>query len=345
MDLSQLLEKYSFFHCEWARSSNVIVQGISGVQLLYPDSIVFLKNHRYWKKFLESFHAQPTTAQVGICCARNLAQSLLSDPHWPLVRERGAFFLTTENIDLAICQLSEFFYQQHLAQLGTEVDGRESGACEIGTGSWIGPQVFIGKHVKIGNGVRIHPGCVIMSNSTIDDHCVLYPNVTLYYNSQLGKNCRLHAGVVIGSDGFGYNFYQLEHHKIWHWGGVQIGNQVEIGANSVVDSGTFAQTTIGSGTKIDNLVQIAHNCQIGKGVVLCAQVGIAGSCVIGDYCILGGKAALTNDIEIGPQCQVGGFSAVTGNLPAKSVVAGHPARPLKEWLRSAAYLRKLSLKE
>lgn len=344
MYLAQLLERFPYFHRQWAQSKDISLQGISGVGQLYPDSVVFIKGQRYWKKFLESCLLQPS-ARIGICCASNFIESMLADSQWPLVKERALFLLSTDNLDVAICQLSEFFYHRNLELLAPHEDGRATGKAAIGPDSWIAPNVFIGNQVTIGAGVRIHPGCVIMGNSVIEDHCVLFPNVVLYYNSHLGKNCRLHAGVVIGSDGLGFNFYQQQHQKIWHWGGVHVGDNVEIGANSVVDGGTFAQTTIGAGTKIDNLVQIAHNCQIGRGVMICAQVGIAGSSVVGDFSVLGGKAGVTSDVEIGAQSQIGAMAGVTSNLPAKSVVAGHPARPLKEWLRNVAYLRKLSLKE
>ena len=123
-----------------------------------------------------------------------------------------------------------------------------------------------------------------------------------------------------------------------------IGHNVEIGANSCVDQGTFSPTTIGDGTKVDNHVQIAHNCKIGRGVIICGHVAFGGSAVIGDFTVLGGKAAVGNGVIVGKACQVAGNAMVNSDIEDSSVVAGHPARPLKEWLRGVAWLRQQSLK-
>jgi len=157
----------------------------------------------------------------------------------------------------------------------------------------------------------------------------------------------LHSGVVVGSDGFGYTFHQGQHKKIWHMGGVSIQDDVEIGSNSTIDMGTFSPTIIGSGTRIDNLVQVAHNVKIGKGCVLCGQSGIAGSAVLEDFVVLGGRAAVGPDVHLGMGCQLAGGSKVTDSAiwPAGSKLGGHPARDLKEWLKGLAYLRKVSLNE
>ena len=128
-------------------------------------------------------------------------------------------------------------------------------------------------------------------------------------------------------------------------GGVHIKNDVEIGSNVSIDGGTFSPTYIGENTKIDNLVQIAHNVQLGRGVLLCAHVAVAGSSKVGDFTVMGGKAAISDHLEVGAQCQIGGNAMVTGSWPDKSVLGGHPARPLKEWMRGLAFVRKESQKK
>ena len=150
---------------------------------------------------------------------------------------------------------------------------------------------------------------------------------------------------MIGSDGFGYNFDQGEHLKIWHIGGVVIGNDVEVGACTTIDSGTFTPTLLGDGSKLDNQVQIAHNCKLGRGVIMCGQSGLAGSATLGDYTLVGGKAAVGPGFTLGDRCQIGGAAVVNNDWPDDSILGGHPARPVKEWLRGVAHLRKEALKK
>ncbi len=170
--------------------------------------------------------------------------------------------------------------------------------------------------------------------------------MTIYPFTKIGKGCRIHSGTVIGADGFGYTFHQGQHHKIWHMGGVEISDDVEIGSNTSIDQGTFSPTRIGAGTRIDNLVQIAHNCKIGKGCVLCGQVGLAGSVTLEDFVVIGGQAALGPDCHIGMGTQIGGKAGVmeAAVWPAGSKIAGFPARDLKEWLRGLALAKKLAEK-
>ena len=191
------------------------------------------------------------------------------------------------------------------------------------------------------------PGTVILPHSEIGDNTKIFSNVSIYPFTKIGKNCRIHSGTVIGSDGFGYTFHQGNHVKIWHMGGVDIRDDVEIGSNSSVDAGTFSPTIIGSGTRIDNLVQIAHNVKLGRGCVICGQAGIAGSAVLEDYVVMGGRAAVGPDSFIGMGTQIAGGAKVneSANWPAGSKLGGHPAKDLKEWMKGVAYLRTMSLKE
>ena len=184
--------------------------------------------------------------------------------------EEDRVYLTTE-FDRSICEISKWFYddqkkdQQHL------VDGRQTGECSIDPTARISQNVFIGENVQIANDVTILPGSVIMSNVRIDEGVFIYPNCTIYPETKIGSNCIIHAGTVIGSDGYGYNFLNDFHQKVWHIGGVEIGENVEIGANCTIDRGTFDNTIIEEGTKLDNLVHIAHNCHLKKKVIVCAQ--------------------------------------------------------------------------
>jgi UDP-3-O-[3-hydroxymyristoyl] glucosamine N-acyltransferase len=184
----------------------------------------------------------------------------------------------------------------------------EDGA-HIGAGSVLQASVFVGRDALIGEGCFIMPGCVVATSCT------------------LGQRVRLQPGVVIGSDGFGYEFVQGRHEKVPQIGTVAIGDDVEIGANTTLDRARFSRTVVGEGTKIDNLVQIAHNVTIGKHCILCSQVGISGSTTLEDYVILGGQAGIGGHITLGKGSKAGGQAGVSGDLAPGAYVNGTPAIP------------------
>ena len=164
-------------------------------------------------------------------------------------------------------------------------------------------------------------------NAQIGDDCWLMPGVVVATECVLGQRVRLQAGVVIGSDGFGYEFAQGRHEKVPQVGDVRLGDDVEVGANSALDRARFSRTEIGEGTKIDNLVQIAHNVVIGKHCLICAQVGISGSTTLGDYVVLGGQAGIAGHLSVGQGAKAGGRAAITADVPAGTFVNGNPAIP------------------
>ncbi|MEN6445703.1 MAG: UDP-3-O-(3-hydroxymyristoyl)glucosamine N-acyltransferase [Candidatus Cloacimonas sp.] len=189
----------------------------------------------------------------------------------------------------------------------------------------IGANVVIDQDCLIGNGVIIGEGCSLGKNVTLGDGTILYPNVRIYDDCIIGEKCILHSGVVIGADGFGFMLMEGRQQKIPQVGNVVIGNDVEIGANSCVDRATLGSTIIGNNTKIDNLVQIGHNCIIGEHSILCSQVGLAGSTVIGDYVYLAGQVGVADHTKIGNRAMVGAQSGVSGNIPDEGKYFGYPA--------------------
>lgn len=251
--------------------------------------------------------------------------------------------LTGPDVALSMARLSRPFYEQIYQDFNDLVDGRQLGLCEIHPTAEISQHAFIAAGVTIEENVVIHSGVRVLGGSHIGAGTILYPNVVLYHQVRLGKNCRIHSQSVIGADGFGYHFDGKTHQKIWHMGGVQIEDDVEIGACSAVDQGTFSPTRIGKGSRLDNHVQIGHNCQLGQGVVICGHVAIGGSSKIGDYTVFGGKSGMGDNMSLGPACQVAGGALVNCDWPAKTVLGGHPARPLKEWMKGLAYVRKMTL--
>lgn len=202
--------------------------------------------------------------------------------------------------------------------------------------------VKIGKNVRLGENVAIFSGCVIADNVQIDDGCVLYPNVVVYKNCILGKRCILHAGAVIGADGFGFAPEGASWVKIPQLGAVVLGDDVEIGANSTIDCGTFENTTIASGCKIDNLVHIAHNCHIGENTVMAACTGVAGSVTMGKHCMLGGAAMVSGHLCLGDNVVISGGSLVMKSITKPGrYTSVFPLDSHENWIENAAHIRRL----
>jgi UDP-3-O-[3-hydroxymyristoyl] glucosamine N-acyltransferase len=218
----------------------------------------------------------------------------------------------------------------------------------IGSRVGLGRDVSVGEHavlehdVRLGDGATIGANCVIGAGTTIGAGSRLWPGVTVYPGATLGARVNVHAGARIGCDGFGYVFRKGGHHKIPHVGGCIIGDDVEIGANTTIDRGSIDDTVIGSGSKIDNLVHIAHNVRIGERCLIMAQVGIAGSALIGDDCIIAGQAGLGGHITIGKGARIAGQAGVFGDVPAGESWSGYPARPHRESLRATGALFRLA---
>lgn len=321
------------------------ILGLSSLSNARPAYVCFLKNTKFLNKFAD-LAKKNELKEVGLILGRGFYQGLLVNPEMiNLLESNSSFIGVVDNIDISISYLSKPFYDELLEGVDFLKEGRGDLQSKIDPSAKIAASAFVGDGVEIAAGVEILPGAVILAGSKIGAGTIIFPNVTIYENVTIGKNCRIHAGSVIGADGFGYNFKGGVHHKVWHLGSVTIGDDVEIGSNSSVDRGTFDDTTIGSGTKIDNLVQIAHNCHVGRGVILCGQSALAGSGTVGDFSVFAGRSGLGPDITIGRGCQVAAGSLIGCDWPDGSMVAGHPARPVKEWLKGLAYIRKNSLKK
>ena len=206
----------------------------------------------------------------------------------------------------------------------------------------IGPFVHVGDEAMLGDRVTVDTGAVIGSGVRVGDDAHLFPGVIVYAGSQLGRRVAVHSGAVIGSDGFGYVWRDGAHQKIPHVGRCIIEDAAEIGAGTTVDRGSIADTVIGAGTKIDNLVMIAHNVRIGRLCLIAAQVGISGSTRIEDGVVIGGQAGFTGHHTIGKGARVGAQSGVFGDVPPGETWSGYPARPHREALKAQAALFRMS---
>lgn len=210
-----------------------------------------------------------------------------------------------------------------------------------GDGSSIGALVFIGDNVLIGRGSIIHPGAIIENNVKIGEETIIHANVVLRDDCVVGDNVQIHAGTVIGADGFGYVTVEGKHYKVPQVGKVVIEDEVEIGANVTIDRATTGVTLIRRGTKMDNLVQVGHNCKLGEDNMIIAQVGIAGSTRLGDRVTMAGKSSVIGHLRLGDNSVVAAHSLVINSLPPNSFVSGVPARPHGEDMRIQAAAGRL----
>lgn len=209
------------------------------------------------------------------------------------------------------------------------------------------PTAVLGEGVKIGEGASVGAGCVIGDRVTIGARSILHPRVTIYRDVTIGDEAILHSGCVIGADGFGFVMVNGAYEKFPQVGSVEIGNRVEIGANSCVDRAALGVTRIGEGTKLDNMVHIGHNCQIGKHVVIVAQTGLSGGVIVGDYAVIGGQVGIGDKARIESRAVIGSGAGILTSkvVRAGQVMWGTPARPLKEYLQQLAVLSRMAKKK
>lgn len=247
-----------------------------------------------------------------------------------------------ENPRAAFARIIGILYPE-ASPKGIHPSANIASSAKINPDCFIGPNVTIGENARVGSLCVIHAGCFLGDEVFLDDCCVLHPNVTIYRGVRIGRRSILHAGCVIGADGFGFAFTGENYEKFPQIGTVQIDDDVEIGANSCVDRAALGVTRIGQGTKIDNLVHVAHNCQIGKHVVIAAQTGFSGAVTVGDFAVVGGQVGVGDKATIESKAVVGSGSGILTSkiVRAGDPVWGTPARPLKQHLDQLAALGKL----
>lgn len=340
--LNQLLDCYG--EAELFRGNKSLhLQGISEASDLRPYHLVYIKNKKFFKTLCTHLEKAEQISSNALVIEQALFKSL-SEEEKDFLKNFGAMVLVP-SVDHALCAFSKPFYDQIMGEKNFTEDGLSRGSALVDKTATIATGVFVGPQVKIGKNVRIMSGACIMGESSIGDDSIIFPNTIIYPRVEIGKKCRIHAQVTIGADGFGYNFINGEHRKIWHFGGVKIGDHVEIGANSCIDGGTFRPTVIGNGVKIDNHVQVGHNVKLGDHVILCGHVALAGSSELADYCVLGGKSGLGPGVKLGQGVQLAGGGLANRDWPAGSQIAGYPAFEIKNWLRSVSKFKKLGDRE
>lgn len=253
--------------------------------------------------------------------------------HGDLTSPTGKVLIRVANARIAFAKVLALFFPEPALPAGIHPSAVVARTAQIDAGAYIGPNCVIGERAQIASGVILHAGNYVGDECKVGAACVLFPNATLYPRTELGQRVRVHAGAVIGSDGFGYVVDEGVHRKVPQIGNVIVGDDVEIGANATIDRGALGPTVIGKGSKIDNLVQIAHNVRIGEHCIVISQVGIAGSTRLGHRVIVAGQAGLSGHLQIGNNVTIAAQSGVMHNIPDGQTVLGSPALPDKQTKR------------
>lgn len=285
--------------------NNIIIHNVASLDEASEGDITFLQNVKY----LENFKKTKATACI------------LSQKHVEKAPE-GLALLVTDDPYYVYAKIAEKFYHKNNLFFSVSEFSNVDSTATIGSLTVVQPGTYIG------------PGCIIGKN------CVIHPNVTIM-NSIIGDDVIIHSGARIGQDGFGYAFHNGAHHKVPQLGRVIIENNVEIGANTTIDRGAGPDTIIGEGTKIDNLVQIGHNCKIGKHCIIVSQSGVSGSTEIGDYTVIAGQAGIAGHLKIGKKVQIAAKAGVMRDIEDGGIVGGYPAVPIKEWHRHSIIMKRL----
>ncbi len=324
-------------HAELLGDGSAVAHSVESVERANHGQLTFVRDIKNWERWLGRGATGASLVLVGQGLREHIRQAAIP---------AGAAVLLVKDADLALAKVLEEIEQSQLLP-GSAAGAHPSAvihptakvdpSASIGPGCTIGPAATIGARALLRERVTIGPEC------QVGDGCVLHPGVVLYQRTVLGNRVIVHANAVLGADGFGYRPDAAARGlvKIPHTGNVVIGDDVEIGANTCIDRAKFGSTSVGAGSKIDNLVQIGHGCQIGRSVVICGQVGLAGSVTIGDGAMLGGQAGVADQRQIGSGAMVAAQAGVESDVAPKARVIGTPAEDAKEAITKFYMLSKL----
>lgn len=313
-----------FLKGEIIGNPNAEVENFAKIEEGQPRTLTFLANPKYTHYIYE------TKADI-----------VLVNNDFVPTKEILATLIKVPDAYAALASLLELVNSLTPSKKGIAEMSDISSSAKLGKDIYVGAFTHIGEKTEIGDNVKIYPQTYIGDNVKIGNNVVIYPGVKIYHSCVIGDNCILHAGAVIGSDGFGFSQQDGVYRKIQQMGNVVIENDVEVGANSTIDRAVMGSTIIRQGVKLDNLIQIAHNCDIGKNTVMAAQVGIAGSTKIGENVVLGGQVGIGGHITIGNKSQIGAQSGIISNTPEDSELMGSPAYQIKNYFKSNIIIPKL----
>ncbi|MDR1881171.1 MAG: UDP-3-O-(3-hydroxymyristoyl)glucosamine N-acyltransferase [Prevotella sp.] len=303
---------------------SIAVDNFSRIEEGKPGTLTFLANPKYTR------YIYSTKASVVLVNNDFVAEQPV---HATLIRCFNAY--------AALAVLMDMVEKNKPQKTGIEAMSHISPDVKYGENIYVGAFAYIAENVKIGNNTKIYPQVYIGENVTIGDNTVIYPGAKIYRECVIGDNCIIHAGAVIGSDGFGFASENGAYKKIPQMGIVIIEDDVEIGANTTVDRAVMDATVIHKGVKLDNLIQIAHNVEVGDNTVMAAQVGVSGSTKIGRHCMFGGQVGLGGHITIGDNANIGAQSGIISNVGSDAKILGSPAIPFRDFFKSSVVFSKL----
>lgn len=306
--------------------ADATIEKISRIEEGVPGSLSFLANPKY-TQFIYTTRASAVIVNKDFVPEQAINTTLIR-----VEDAYSAFAQVLEAYDKVKHQRTGISEQAYIADTAT-----------IGHDAYIGPFVFIGENVVIGDNVKIYPNTYIADHVRIGDNTLIYAGVKIYDSNIIGKNCTFHSGVVIGSDGFGFAPQEDKHYKkVAQIGNVIIEDDVEIGSNTTIDRATVGSTIIRKGVKLDNLIMIAHNVEIGEHTVIAAQAGISGSTKVGKNCIIAGQAGLIGHLKIGDNVIIGAQSGISSNIKDGSVLLGSPAFDIARYRKAYIHFRNLT---
>ena len=300
-----------------------VIRGIASIQEARNGDITFAENVR----FMHDAELSPASAIIA--------------PESATAANGSKVMIQVANPRLAFAQILDLFAPEQFIERGVHETATIGSDFRQGGNLCVGAHCVIGENCRVGENVTLHPLTYLGDDVEIGDNAVIGPNVSLLRGTVIGSRVVIHAGAVLGADGFGYITVGGKHLKVPQIGHVWVGDDVEIGANVTIDRARTGATRIGSGTKIDNLVHIGHNCQIGENCIIVAQVGLAGGVEVGKNVILAGQAGVKEQVKIGDGAVIGAQTGVLGDVPARAYVSGYGAKPHKEHLKTSAAMGQL----
>lgn len=314
----------SFVNGEVVGNENAEIYTFAKIEEGVPGAISFLANPKYTDYIY-------TTRSSVVLVNRDFT------PEQPI----EATLIKVDNAYESLAKLMTMYEASKPKKQGVSSLASIAPTAKVGENCYIAPFVVIGEGCEIGDNCHIHSGVSINDGVRIGNDCIIYANASIYNDCRIGNNCILHSGCVIGADGFGFAPTADGYEKIPQMGIVIIEDNVEVGANTCIDRATMGTTTIHKGVKFDNLIQIAHNCEIGSHTAMAAQVAVAGSTKMGEWCICGGQAGISGHSTIGDRTTIGPQCGTIGNRKGGERLLGSPAMDAKEYIRASAYLKKL----
>lgn len=314
-----------FIHGVIVGDENATVHTFAKIEEGVPGAISFLSNPKYTHYIYE-------TKSTIVLVNKDF------EPERPV----NATLIKVDNAYESVAKLLTLYEMSKPKKTGIHPLACIDPTAKIGKDVYIDAFAYVGANAVIGDGVALHPHATVCENTVIGENSILYPNVTVYHDCRVGKRCILHAGSVVGADGFGFAPSPEGYEKIPQIGIAMLEDDVEIGANTCVDRATMGATIVHKGVKLDNLIQIAHNVEVGSHTVMASQVGIAGSTKVGEWCMFGGQVGLAGHIRVGNHVNIGAQSGIPGTVKGDNLtIMGSPAIDAKQFFKSSVIYKKL----